>query len=217
MSSVAAIRVLLVDDHRLVADALANILRADPEIDVTGIASSGPEAIALAKRLQPSLIVMDIGLPGMDGIEATWILRRQFPGIPVLILTMHDQEAYVLEGLRAGAAGYLLKTASPTQFMDAVRRVHAGQSVLDTRIAPAAVSRAASPRLARRGPFPLSKREVEVVQNVVAGRAVRAIALELHLSAHTVRNHLKSAYRKLGVHSQAEVAVHAIRRGIAQA
>jgi len=214
---VAAIRALIVDDHRLVADALANVLRADPDVEVIGIASTGPEAIALAKRLQPSLIVMDIGLPGMDGVEATWMLRRQFPAIPVLILTMYDQEAYVLEGLRAGAAGYLLKTASPTQFLDAVRRVHAGRSVVDVRIASAAVSRAAAPRLAARGPFPLSKRETEVVQKIVAGRAVRAIALELHLSAHTVRNHLKSAYRKLGVHSQAEVAVHAIRRGIARA
>jgi len=214
---VAAIRALIVDDHRLVADALANVLRADPDVEVIGIASTGPEAIALAKRLQPSLIVMDIGLPGMDGVEATWMLRRQFPAIPVLILTMYDQEAYVLEGLRAGAAGYLLKTASPTQFLDAVRRVHAGRPVVDVRIASAAVSRAAAPRLAARGPFPLSKRETEVVQKIVAGRAVRAIALELHLSAHTVRNHLKSAYRKLGVHSQAEVAVHAIRRGIARA
>jgi two-component system response regulator DegU len=214
---VAAISVLIVDDHRLVADALAHVLRTDPDVEVAGIASSGPEAIAFAKRLQPSLIVMDIGLPGMDGIEATWILRRQFPAIPVLILTMYDQEAYVLEGLRAGAVGYLLKTASPTQFLDAVRRVHAGRAVLDTRIAPAAISRAAAPRLASRGPFPLSKREMQVVQKIVAGRAVRNIALELHLSAHTVRNHLKSAYRKLGVHSQAEVAVHAIRRGIAQA
>lgn len=213
----AAISVLIVDDHRLVADALAGVLRSDPDVEVAGIGSSGPEAIALAKRLQPSLIVMDIGLPGMDGVEATWMLRRQFPSIPVLILTMHDQEAYVLEGLRAGASGYLLKTATPAQFLDAIHRVHAGQSVLDTRIAPAAISRAAAPRLASRGPCPLSKRETEVVQRVVAGRAVRHIARELHLSAHTVRNHLKSAYRKLGVHSQAEVAVHAIRRGIAQA
>lgn len=213
----AAIRALIVDDHRLVADALASVLRAHPDVEVVGIASTGPEALALTKLLQPSLIVMDIGLPGMDGVEATWMLRRQFPAIPVLILTMYDQEAYVLEGLRAGAAGYLLKTATPAQFLDAVRRVHAGQAVVDTRIAPAAVSRAGAPRLASRGPFPLSKRETEVVQKVVAGRAVRDIAVELHLSAHTVRNHLKSAYRKLGVHSQAEIAVHALRRGIAQA
>ncbi|MGH2399499.1 MAG: response regulator [bacterium] len=213
----AVIRALIVDDHRLVADALARLLQADPDVEVVGRASTGPEAIALAKRLQPSLVIMDIGLPGMDGVEATWMLRRQMPAIPVLILTMHDQEAYVLEGLRAGAAGYLLKTASPAQFLDAVRRVHAGQSVLDGRIAGAAGTRAAAPRLAKRGPFPLSKRETEVVQKVVAGRAVRTIAQELHLSAHTVRNHLKSVYRKLGVHSQAEAAVHAVRRGIAQA
>lgn len=213
----AGIRALIVDDHRLIAHALAGILQTDPEVEVVGVAGTGPEAIALAKRLQPSVILMDIGLPGMDGVEATWMLRRQFPSIPVLILTMHDQEAYVLDGLRAGASGYLLKTASPAQFVDAVRRVHSGQRIVDPRIGVAVFSKASAPRLASRGPYPLSKRETEVVQKVVAGRAIRSIAVELHLSAHTVRNHLKSAYRKLGVHSQAEVAVHAIRRGIARA
>jgi len=214
---VPAIRLLLVDDHRLVAETLSSVLRSDPALDVVGIASNGPDALALARRLQPAVVVMDIGLPGMDGVEATWMLRRQLPSIPVLVLTMFDQEPYVLEALRAGASGYLLKTASPAQLVEAVRAVAAGQRVIDPSIAPAAVQRAAAPRLSSRGPFPLSRRETEVVQRVVAGRSVREIAGELHLSAHTVRNHLKSAYRKLGVHSQAEVAVQALRRGIAYA
>lgn len=208
------IRLLIVDDHRLVAETLAAVFRRDPDLDVVGIAATAPEALVLAKRLQPSVILMDIGLPGMDGVEATWTLRRTLPSIPVLILTMFDQEPYVLEALRAGAAGYLLKTSSIQQLHEAVRAVGAGQRVIDPAIAPAAIQRAAAPRLAVRGPFPLSRRETEVVQRVVAGRTVRDIAGELHLSAHTVRNHLKSAYRKLGVHSQAEAAVHALRRGI---
>ncbi|MDQ7844456.1 MAG: response regulator transcription factor [Armatimonadota bacterium] len=211
----SAIRLLLVDDHRLVAETLAVLLRSDPAFEVVGLAASGPEALALTRRLQPSVVLMDIGLPGMDGVEATWALRRQFPAIPVLVLTMFHQEPYVLEALRAGASGYLLKTAPAAQLVEAVRRVASGQRVIDPAIAPAAVQRAAAPRIASRGPFPLSRREIEVVQQVVAGHSVRDIARELHLSAHTVRNHLKSAYRKLGVHSQAEVAVHALRRGIA--
>jgi len=214
---VAAIRLLIVDDHRLVAETLAALLRSDPALEVVGIAATGPEGLALAKRLQPTLVLMDIGLPGMDGVEATWMLRRQFPSIPILVLTMFDQEPYVLEALRAGASGYLLKTAALPQLLEAVRAVASGQRAIDPAIAPAAVQRAAAPRLASRGPFPLSRRETEVVQHMAAGRSVREIALALHLSAHTVRNHLKSAYRKLGVHSQAEAAVHALRRGIVYA
>lgn len=210
-----AVRLLIVDDHRLIADALAALLRRDPELEVAGIAGTAVEALTLAKRIQPSLILMDIGLPGMDGVEATWTLRRLMPGVRVLILTMFDQEPYVLEALRAGAIGYLLKTAPAQQLHDAVRAAAAGHRVIDPRIAPAAVQRAALPRLAARGPYPLSRRETEVVQRVAGGRAVADIARELHLSPHTVRNHLKSAYRKLGVHSQAEAAVHALRRGIA--
>lgn len=213
----AAIRVLIVDDHRMVAEALAAVLRTDPEITVEGIAASGPEALALVKRLHPTLVLMDIGLPGMDGVEATWMLRRSVPDVPVLVLTMFAQEPYVLEALRAGAAGYLLKTSGTAELIDAMRAVCAGQRVIDRRIGPVAVHRASAPRLAARGPFPLSLRETEVVQRVVAGRSVRDIAGELHLSPHTVRNHLKAAYRKLGVHSQAEAAVHALRRGIALA
>lgn len=210
-----AVRLLIVDDHRLIADALAALLRRDPDIEIAGIAGTAGEALTLAKRIRPSLILMDIGLPGMDGVEATWTLRRMMPDVRVLILTMFDQEPYVLEALRAGAVGYLLKTAPAQQLYDAVRAAAAGHRVIDPRIAPAAVQRAALPRLAKRGPYPLSRRETEVVQRVAGGRAVADIAAELHLSPHTVRNHLKSAYRKLGVHSQAEAAVHALRRGIA--
>lgn len=209
-----AVRLLIVDDHRLIAETLAALLRRDPALDVAGIAGTAAEALTLAKRLRPSVILMDIGLPGMDGVEATWTLHRTMPDVRVLVLTMFDQEPYVLEALRAGAAGYLLKTSSIQQLHDAVRAAAAGHKVIDPRIAPAAVQRAALPRLAARGPYPLSRRETEVIQRVTGGRTVAEIAGELHLSPHTVRNHLKAAYRKLGVHSQAEAAVHALRRGI---
>lgn len=209
-----AVRVLIVDDHRVVADALARLLVQDPAVEVAGLAASGPQALALTRALGPSLVLMDIGLPGMDGVETTWALRRQHPHIPVLVLTMFDQEIYALEALRAGASGFLLKSASAAELRDAVRAVSAGQRVLDPRISPAALPR---PNGRTPGPSPLSRREIAVVQEIVAGRDVAAIAATLHLSPHTVRNHLKSAYRKLGVHSQTEVAIHALRRGLARA
>lgn len=210
----SAVRVLIVDDHRVVAEALARVLVQDPGIEIAGLASSGPQALTLTRRLHPSLILMDIGLPGMDGVEATWTLRRQHPHIPVLMLTMFDQEIYALEALRAGASGYLLKTASAADLCAAVRAVSVGHRVLDPRVAPAGHPR---PTGRTPGPSPLSRREIQVVQEIVAGRDVVTIAGVLHLSPHTVRNHLKSAYRKLGVHSQTEVAVHALRRGLARA
>src|SRR5437870_1715511 len=100
----AALRILLVDDHRVIADSLARLLQDDPAIQVVGIAATGPEAISLARLLRPSLVVMDIGLPGMDGVEATWTIRRQCPDVPVLMLTMFEQDAFAIDALRAGAA-----------------------------------------------------------------------------------------------------------------
>jgi len=211
---VPAVRVLIVDDHRVVAEALARVLAQDPAIEIAGLATSGPHALALTRTLGPTLVLMDIGLPGMDGVEATWALRRQHPHIPVLVLTMFDQEIYALEALRAGASGYLLKSASAADLFHAVRAVSAGHRVLDPRVTPAALPR---PNGRTPGPSPLSRREIQVVQEIVGGHDVAAIAALLHLSPHTVRNHLKSAYRKLGVHSQTEVAVHALRRGLARA
>jgi len=211
---VPAARVLIVDDHCLVAEALARVLSQDDAIEIAGFAASAPQALALTRTLVPTLVLMDIGLPGMDGVDATWALRRQHPHIPVLVLTMFDQEIYALEALRAGAAGYLLKTASAADLCAAVRAVSAGHRVLDPRITPAALPRP-SGRIP--GPSPLSLREIQVVQEIVGGRDVASIASVLHLSPHTVRNHLKSAYRKLGVHSQTEAAVHALRRGLVRA
>jgi DNA-binding NarL/FixJ family response regulator len=211
---VPAVRVLIVDDHRLVAEALARVLAQDRAIEIAGLATSGPQAIALTRTLSPTVVLMDIGLPGMDGVDATWALRRQHPHIPVLMLTMFDQEIYALESLRAGASGYLLKTASAADLCGAVRAVSAGRRVLDPRITAAALPRP-SGRIA--GPSPLSLREIQVVQEIVAGRDVTSIAHLLHLSPHTVRNHLKSAYRQLGVHSQTEAAIHALRRGLVRA
>jgi DNA-binding NarL/FixJ family response regulator len=209
-----AIRLLLVDDHRLVAEALARFLQQDAAIQVVGVAGTGPEAIALARALRPSLVLMDVGLPGMDGIEATWTLRRQLPDIPVLILTMHDQEAYALEAMRAGAAGFLLKTAAPDELLGAVRTVARGEGMIYPQVRTAALQRVARAASRWRDPCALSRRELQVLQMVAAGASVAEVAVQLRLSPHTVRNHLKGVYRKLGVRSRVEAAAYAVRRGL---
>lgn len=213
-----AIRILVADDHRLVAESIARLLKDYPDLEVVGQAASGPEAISLARHLNPSVILMDISLPGMDGVEATWTLRRQFPAIPVLMLTMFDQEAYAIEALRAGASGYLVKTVAPEELVQAIRMVCEGKPVLHPQVASAALQRLVRRgRLSTRDPFALSQREVQVLQLVVGGLDALQIGRRLTLSPHTVRNHLKSAYKKLGVHGRTEAAIHAFRRGIAKA
>lgn len=201
-----AIRALLVDDHRVVGDAIARLLREAPDVEVIAQATSGPEALHLVRRLRPSMVLMDLGLPGMDGVETTWTLHRQFPAIPILVLTMFEQEAYVREAFRAGAAGYVVKTASAGELLDAVRAVNAGDPVSSPR-PPAQASSAK----------PFSRREIQVLQLIVGGADVRAVAGYLQLSPHTIRNHLKSIYRKLGVRGRVEAAVHAVRMGLVKA
>lgn len=217
-----AIRALLVDDHRVVGEAIGRLLREAPDIEVVGQATSGPEAVHLVRRLQPSVVLMDLGLPGMDGVEATWTLHRQFPALPILVLTMFEQEAYVREAFRAGASGYLVKTVSAGELVHAVRAVHAGDVIGRDAGSPGPPtlnhSRHSGSGQAVPGGAPrFSHREVQVLQLVVAGFGARAVAERLRLSPHTIRNHLKSIYRKLGVTGRVEAAVHAVRLGLVKA
>jgi len=210
----SALRILLVDDHRVVADALARLLQDIPAVQVVGVATTGPEAIALTRDLRPSLVLMDIGLPGMDGVEATWTIRRQFPDVQVLMLTMFEQEAFAIDALRAGAAGYLLKTATPEELTHAILAVCEGEGLVYPHLPATILRRAVAARNRLRDPCALSRRELQVLQLVAAGCDATVIARQLLLSPHTVRNHLKSAYRKLGVRSRVEAAAYVIRRGL---
>lgn len=210
----SALRILLVDDHRVVADAIARLLQDIPAVQVVGVATTGPEAIALTRDLRPSLVLMDIGLPGMDGVEATWTIRRQFPDVQVLMLTMFEQEAFAIDALRAGAAGYLLKTATTEELTHAIQAVCEGEGLVYPRLPATILRRAVSARSRLRDPYALSRRELQVLQLVAAGCDATVIARQLLLSPHTVRNHLKSAYRKLGVRSRVEAAAYVIRRGL---
>lgn len=212
----SAIRVLIVDDHQLVGDAIARLLQQDPLLEVVGQVTTGPEAILLARQLSPAVVLMDIGLPGMDGVETTWMLRRQFPAIQVIMLTMFEQEAYAIEALRAGASGYLVKTVPASDLLAAIHAVCAGE-VTASRVPPGTLQRVAASALKSRDPLALSRRELQILQLLVGGQNVRAMSGQLLLSPHTVRNHIKAVYRKLGVHGRAEAAVHAVRQGLARA
>lgn len=202
----AEISVLLVDDHALVRRGFRRMLEDDPEITVIGEASDGPDAVAAALELRPSVVVMDFALPSMNGAVATRHILRSIPDMPVLILSMHSEPSYVRTCLDAGARGYLLKNAMDLELVDAVKQVAAGRRVLDRRLGSLAEVDDVRPNL--------TTRELEVLQLIVHGKSNREIAAMLGLSVNTVAVHRANIMQALGKHNTAEMVVYAIRKGL---
>jgi DNA-binding NarL/FixJ family response regulator len=200
------ISVLLVDDHILVRRGFRRMLEDDPEIEVVGEAGDGNEAVELATRLNPRVVVMDFALPGMNGAMATRHIRKAVPSTQVLMLSMHEELTYVRSALDAGARGYLLKNAVDLELIDAVKQVAAGVEVLDPRLSKLPKSEA-TPEL--------TPRELEVLQLIVQGKSNKEIAAVLGLSANTVSVHRANLMQTLDIHNTAELVVYAIRSGLA--
>ncbi len=201
------ITVLLVDDHSLVRRGFRRLLEDDPDIEVVGEAEDGNQAVDLAAVLRPRVVVMDFALPSMNGaVAARQILKNQ-PETAILILSMHNETSYIRTCLEAGARGYLLKNAMDLEMVSAVKKVAAGQHVLDPRLDPAAVAPdAEQPQL--------TTRELEVLQLIVHGKSNKEIAAVLGLSANTVAVHRANIMQALGIHNTAELVVYAIRQGL---
>lgn len=202
------IRVVIVDDHELLRQGTRQILQQDETIEVVGEASRGDDAVEMVGRLRPDLVLLDLRLPGLPGIEAARQIAQLSPATRVLVLTAYDEEDYVLEALQAGVAGYLLKTAPSHELLEAVRAVAAGTTVLEPSVSAA---------LARRwtrsdgpGGTDLSARELEVLRLTAHGMANKEIAGTLGLSLRTVEGHLNRTFNKLGVGSRTEAVFHAV-------
>lgn len=203
----AKIRVLLVDDHALVRRGFRRLLEDDPELEVVGEGSDGPQAEELARQLKPDVIVLDYALPGQNGaLTARKILAVQ-PTVKILILSMHSEPSYVTQSREAGATGYLLKNALDLELVQAVKQVLQGEWVQDPRLAQAA-SATVGKRL-------LTTRELEVLQFIVAGRSNKEIAATLQLSVNTVAVHRANIMDAISVHNTADLVVYAIRHGLA--
>ena len=198
--------VVLVDDHMLVRRGFRRMLEDDPDILVMGEAGDGQEAIEIALRLRPDVVVMDFALPNMNGDEATRKIVAALPKTAVLILSMHSEPAYVKKCLEAGAHGYLLKNAMDLELVDAVKRLASGERVMDPRLAPEAISKAEQRSL--------TPRELEVLQLIVQGKANKDIALLLGVSVNTVAVHRANIMQTLEVNNTAELVVSAIRGGL---
>lgn len=201
------IRVVVVDDHALHRDGTRQILEAHPDLQVVGDASSGEIALALVNQLHPDVVLLDIRLPGMNGIEVARLLTRDHPEVRVLMVSAYDEDEYVRGALEAGAAGYLRKTAPGKELVQAVRAVAGGASVLQSGLAARLLvsTRAADPAVTD-----LTERELAVLRLVAAGMHNREVATELGISTRTVDRHCDNIYAKLDVGSRTEAVVRAI-------
>lgn len=200
------IRVLLVDDHALVRRGFRRLLEDDPEIEVIGEAGDGAEAIELAHRTEPDVVVLDYALPVQNGPYTARKILAGKPKLRVLMLSMHSEPSYIANSKAAGAHGYLLKNALDLELADAVKRVMKAEWVLDSHL------KDAPPPIGKR---PLTTRELEVLQHIVAGRSNKEIASVLNLSVNTVAVHRANIMDALEIHNTAELVVLAIRHGLA--
>jgi DNA-binding NarL/FixJ family response regulator len=203
------IRLLIVDDHPVVRDGLSGTFAADPGFEVLGEAADGAEAVGLAQALAPDVILMDLRMPGMDGVTAITELARRGSAARVLVLTTYDTDSYVLPAIEAGATGYLLKDAPRAELLRAVRAAAHGQAVLSPAVATRLMSRVRAP-----SPGPLSQRELEVLELVASGSTNRESAAKLFISEATVKTHLLNIYTKLGVSDRAAAVAEAYNRGL---
>lgn len=206
MTGGVAIRVLTVDDHPLLRDGIAAVLQGQPDMVVAGEATSGAEAVAQYRALRPDVTLMDVQMPGMNGIEAIAAIRAEFPDARIIVLTTYEGDVLASRAIKAGAAGYLLKGMLRKELLDTIRAVHAGKRRIPAEIAVELAQHHADDVL--------TTREIDVLHRVAAGLANKAVADELHISEETVKTHMKSIMAKLSANDRTHAVTIALRRGI---
>jgi DNA-binding NarL/FixJ family response regulator len=210
------IRVVLADDHRFFRDGVRLVFNGTTDIEVVGDAATGEEAVTQTEAAQPDVVVMDVSMPGVNGIEATRRILQSVPNVQVVVLTMHEDDDLVFAAMRAGARGYLLKNTSPDELLRAVRAVSNGEAIFGPAIARRMIEYFARPRAVDPKPsFPgLTERERDVLDLIAAGHNNEAIAAQLVLSMKTVRNYVSNIMTKLQVSDRAQAIVRARQAGL---
>ncbi len=215
-----AMRVLLVDDHALFRSGVAGLLRQQADFEVVGEAEDGAEALEKAKELMPDLILMDVYMPGMGGLEATRRIKEALPYVRIVMLTVSEEDKDVFEAVKAGAQGYLLKKIEPEAFFRTLRGVFRGEApisrVTATKILREFARQAERSTAEARPPGKLSPREQEVLELLTKGATNKEIAASLGVSTNTVKNHLKNILEKLHLENRVQAAAYALREGLAR-
>jgi DNA-binding NarL/FixJ family response regulator len=210
------IRVAVVDDQRLFTKGLSGLVDMLPGVEVVGVAYNGEEAIALCRKEEPDVVLMDISMPKMDGISATREIKDLLPQTAVVILTGHEEDEHVFEGIKAGAQGYLLKDSEPEDLSRAIHTVYAGDTIVAPDLAQKMLNTFEGDRPAggtRLAP-PLTDRELDVIKALAHGMSDRQIASSLGISEKTVRNHTSNIYRKLHIFDRTQAVIYAVREGV---
>ena len=211
-----SVRIVVADDHALVREGIRRVLDEEPGFEVVAEAADGETALARVAELQPDVVVLDISMPGLSGLEVARRLRERHPDVRALVLSMHDDTEYVLRAVRAGAAGYLLKDdAGPQLLRQAVRAVHAGDSFFSPAVATRLTDALRADPAASEDPLgPLTTRELEVLRLVAGGRSTKPIATEVGISRRTVESHRESLMRTLGIRTVAGLTRFALEQGL---
>jgi len=212
-----SIRLLLVDDHAVIRAGIRVLLESQPDLEIVGEASDGAQALAMAKDLLPDIVVMDITLPDMSGVEATRQIKQTNPQIAIVALTIHEDEQYFFEMLQAGASGYVPKRAAPDDLINAISVVYKGDVYIYPSLAKLLVTDFLIRSKEEAGPTPmngLTPREQEVLEALAEGKSNEEIAETLSISRHTVARHRENLMRKLGLHNRSELVKYAIRKGL---
>ncbi len=205
-------RILIVDDHTLVRDGLTTILSRQPDFEIVGEASDGLEAVEVARSLHPDVILMDLRMPNMSGVEAMRIIGDESPDIKIIVLTTFDTDEYIFDAVQAGAKGYLLKDTSREELFAAVRAVCRGESQIEPGVAARLITRLQE--LSRPDPDSLSDREIEVLELVARGSPNKQIAEELLISESTVKTHIANIFSKMNVRHRTQAVTQALQKGI---
>lgn len=209
-------RVLIADDQTLFRTGLARLLDEDPRVEVVGQAVDGADALKQAAALKPDVLLMDLKMPNLDGVEATRRMVSEQPGVKVLILSTFDADSYVLKALGAGASGYVLKDSQPEAIVSSILAVISGERVMANAVANRVLDMLTGTTSPKDFYDGLTAREVEILKLLAAGQANKQIARRLHISEKTVRNHVSHMYEKLKIYDRSQAVLYAVRKGLVE-
>jgi DNA-binding NarL/FixJ family response regulator len=207
---------MIADDQTLFRVGLARLLEEDPRVEIVGQAGDGVEAVKLAGSLSPDVVLMDLKMPNLDGIEATKQIVAQYPGVKVLLLTTFEADNHVIQALKAGASGYILKDSKPDSIVSSLLAVLAGERVMASAVANRVLEMLTGTTTPKEFYDGLTGREIEILKLLASGMANKQIAYKLKISEKTVRNHVSNMYEKLNIYDRSQAVLYAVRKGLVE-